>query len=43
MATRPKVVKSAPVQQVVLDGAQVDLGVIPVQTHWPGDVGSLIT
>ncbi|WP_375700265.1 UbiD family decarboxylase [Pseudophaeobacter sp. TrK17] len=43
MATRPKVVKSAPVQQVALDGAQVDLGVIPVQTHWPGDVGSLIT
>lgn len=43
LATRPKVVKSAPVQQVVLEGAQVDLSAIPVQTHWPGDVGPLIT
>lgn len=43
LATRPKTVKSAPVQQVVLEGAQVDLGAIPVQTHWPGDVGPLIT
>lgn len=41
--TRPKVVKRAPVQQVVHEGAEVDLGRIPVQTHWPGDAGPLIT
>ena len=43
MATRPKTVKSAPVQQVVLEGSDVDLASIPVQTHWPGDAGPLIT
>ncbi len=41
--TRPKQVKTAPVQQVVLEGPAVDLGDIPVQTHWPGDAGPLIT
>ncbi|SMR84122.1 4-hydroxy-3-polyprenylbenzoate decarboxylase [Aliiroseovarius halocynthiae] len=43
LATRPKIVKSAPVQQVVLEGSDVDLGSIPVQIHWPGDEGPLIT
>ncbi|MCP4819964.1 MAG: UbiD family decarboxylase [Shimia sp.] len=41
--TRPKVVKRAPVQQVVNEGDDVDLHQIPVQTHWPGDAGPLIT
>ncbi len=41
--TRPKTVRSAPVQQIVQEGAAVDLGKIPVQTHWPGDGGPLIT
>lgn len=39
----PKAVKSAPCQQVVLKGDEVDLGKIPVQTCWPGDAGPLIT
>ena len=39
----PKVVKSAPCQQVVIEGAQVDLAKLPVQTCWPGDAGPLIT
>lgn len=43
LATRPKVTKSAPSQEVVLEGAEVDLGQIPVQTHWPGDAGPLVT
>lgn len=43
LATRPKVIKSAPVQEVVLKGDDVDLAAIPVQTHWPGDAGPLIT
>ena len=43
LATRPKIVRSAPVQEVVLEGAEVDLASIPVQTHWPGDAGPLVT
>jgi len=43
LASRPKITKSAPVQQVVLNGADVDLSTLPIQTHWPGDAGPLIT
>ncbi len=39
----PKVVSSAPCQEIVREGADVDLGRIPVQTCWPGDAGPLIT
>ena len=39
----PKVLKKAPCQEVVLEGDQVDLGKIPVQTCWPGDAGPLVT
>ncbi len=39
----PKVVKRAPCQEVVLEGEQVDLSRLPVQTCWPGDAGPLIT
>jgi len=39
----PKVVRSAVCQQVVWEGADVDLGRLPVQTCWPGDAGPLIT
>ena len=39
----PKVVKSAPCQEVVVEGEQVNLDSIPVQTCWPGDVAPLIT
>ena len=38
-----KVVKKAPCQEVVLEGDEVDLSKIPVQTCWPGDAGPLIT
>lgn len=43
LATRPKIVKSAPVQSVVLEGDDVDLSALPIQTHWPQDAGPLIT
>ena len=43
LATRPKIIKSAPVHQVVHEGPDVDLTAIPVQTHWPADAGPLIT
>lgn len=39
----PKKVSSAPCQQIVFKGEDVDLGKIPIQTCWPGDAGPLIT
>ncbi|GBG13476.1 4-hydroxy-3-polyprenylbenzoate decarboxylase [Novimethylophilus kurashikiensis] len=39
----PKVVSSAPCQEVVLEGDDVDLARLPIQTCWPGDAGPLIT
>ncbi len=39
----PKLRSSAPCQEIVWEGADVDLGRLPVQTCWPGDVGPLIT
>ena len=38
-----KSVKKAPCQEVILEGDQVDLGQIPIQTCWPGDAAPLIT
>lgn len=40
---KPTQLRNAPCQEEVLDGAQVDLGRLPVQTCWPGDAGPLIT
>jgi 4-hydroxy-3-polyprenylbenzoate decarboxylase len=39
----PKVVKHAPCQEVVVEGAGVDLAKFPIQTCWPEDAGPLIT
>jgi len=39
----PKVVSSAPCQEVVWEGKDVDLARLPVQTCWPGDAGPLVT
>jgi 4-hydroxy-3-polyprenylbenzoate decarboxylase len=39
----PKVVSSAPCQEVVWQGKDVDLGRLPIQTCWPGDAAPLIT
>ncbi len=39
----PKLVKGAPCQAKVVEGDDVDLARIPVQTCWPGDAGPLIT
>src|SRR5207244_4477663 len=41
--SRPKVVKRGACQELVLQGDEVDLGVLPVQTCWPGDAGPFIT
>jgi 4-hydroxy-3-polyprenylbenzoate decarboxylase len=40
---KPASVRHAPCQEVVLEGADVDLAHLPVQTCWPGDAGPLIT
>src|SRR5512147_135716 len=39
----PKVLSSAPCQEVVWEGADVDLSRLPIQHCWPGDVAPLIT
>jgi len=39
----PKEVKKADCQQVVLEGAEVDLTKLPIQHCWPGDVAPLVT
>lgn len=39
----PKVVRKAPCQEVVLEGDEVDLDKLPIQTCWPGDAGPLVT
>jgi len=39
----PKEVKSAPCQEIVWEGADVDLARLPIQHCWPGDVAPLVT
>src|SRR5438105_9892861 len=43
MHMAPKERASAPCQEVVWEGADVDLARLPIQTCWPGDAGPLIT
>jgi 4-hydroxy-3-polyprenylbenzoate decarboxylase len=40
---KPATLRKAPCQEDVAEGADVDLGALPVQTCWPGDAGALIT
>jgi len=39
----PKIVRNAPCQHHVLEGPDVDLTQLPIQTCWPGDAGPLVT
>jgi 4-hydroxy-3-polyprenylbenzoate decarboxylase len=41
--SRPRTVKRGAAHEVVLQGDDVDLGRLPVQTCWPGDAGPFIT
>ncbi|MDF2365759.1 UbiD family decarboxylase [Sneathiella sp.] len=43
MSMRPKTVKNAACQEVVLTGDQIDLDKLPIQTCWPGEPAPLIT
>ena len=40
---QPKEVSSAPCQEILWEGKDVDLARLPVQTCWPDDAGPLIT
>ena len=39
----PRVLSSAPCQEIIWQGNDVDLGKLPIQTCWPGDIAPLIT
>ncbi|WP_353979832.1 4-hydroxy-3-polyprenylbenzoate decarboxylase [Salinicola endophyticus] len=43
MSMGPKTRRSAPCQEVVLEGDAVDLDQLPIQHCWPGDVAPLVT
>src|SRR5262249_19525185 len=43
MAMKPRTTGSAPCQEVVLQGGEIDLSLLPVQTCWPGEPAPLIT
>lgn len=43
MTMRPKTVGAAPCHEVVMQGSDIDLGRLPVQTCWPGEPAPLIT
>jgi 4-hydroxy-3-polyprenylbenzoate decarboxylase len=43
MAMRPKTTGSAPCQDVVLQGSDIDLARLPIQSCWPGEPAPLIT
>lgn len=43
MAMKPKTVGRAPCQEVVLQGDDIDLDELPIQTCWPGEPAPLIT
>jgi 4-hydroxy-3-polyprenylbenzoate decarboxylase len=40
---KPQRLAKAPCQDVVVEGGELDLGRLPIQTCWPGDAGPLIT
>lgn len=43
LAMKPKTVKKAPCQEVVLTGDDINLAELPIQTCWPGEPAPLIT
>jgi 4-hydroxy-3-polyprenylbenzoate decarboxylase len=43
LAMAPKTVSSGPVHEVVLQGDDIDLTALPIQTCWPGEPAPLIT
>ncbi len=43
LARKPKLIGTAPCQEVVLKGDEIDLARLPIQTCWPGEPAPLIT
>jgi 4-hydroxy-3-polyprenylbenzoate decarboxylase len=43
LAMKPKTVGSAPCQEIVLRDSEIDLGLLPIQSCWPGEPAPLIT
>jgi len=43
MAMRPRTTGQAPCQEIVLEGDEIDLGKLPIQSCWPGEPAPLIT
>ena len=43
MAMKPRTVGTAPCQEIVLKGDDIDLGRLPIQTCWPGEPAPLVT
>jgi 4-hydroxy-3-polyprenylbenzoate decarboxylase len=43
LSMRPKTLSHAPCQEIVLTGDRIDLGLLPIQTCWPGEPAPLIT
>src|SRR5256714_2779124 len=43
MAMRPRTLGSGACQEIVLRGAEIDLGLLPIQTCWPDEPAPLIT
>ncbi len=43
MSMRPKTIGRAPVHEVVLQGDDIDLSELPIQSCWPGEPAPLIT
>ena len=43
LAMKPKLVSSAPCQEIVWKDSEIDLGRLPIQTCWPGEPAPLIT
>lgn len=40
---KPRIIQQAACQENIIEGDEVDLGELPIQTCWPGDAGPLIT
>ena len=43
LTMKPRTVRDAPVHEVVIEGDDVDLSILPIQTCWPGEPAPLIT
>ena len=43
LSMRPKTVSTAPCQEIVWEGDDIDLARLPIQTCWPGEPAPLIT